>query len=156
MTANAPCAIFRESLLDYLDEALHPAVREAARAHERSCAGCAGLVRSVREQRALLSALPRPAAPENLGARIERALASSRRAAFRPRRWTAWTAAAAAAAVVAIGLLAGIPRLRAPERSITVIDVELPDRGTLLGRFAPSYENPTGSLLDPLVSNENP
>jgi len=156
MTASAPCAIFRESLLDYLDEALHPAVREAARAHERSCADCAGLVRSVREQRALLSSLPRPAAPWDLGARIERAVANSRRASARPRRWMAWTAAAAAAAVAAIGLVAAAPRLGAPARSLTVVEVELPDRGTLLGRFAPSYENPTGSLLDPLVSNENP
>src|SRR2546428_7008806 len=100
MNTNAPCAIFREALLDYLDEALHPAVRETARAHERSCGDCAGLVRSVREQRALLSSLPRPAAPGNLGARIERALANSRRAALRPRRWTAWAAAAAAALLV--------------------------------------------------------
>ncbi len=153
---NARCAIFRESLLDYVDEALHPAVREVAHAHERSCPDCAGLVRSVREQRALLASLPRPAAPGNLGARIERALANSRRPAFRPRRWTAWTAAAAAAVLAAIGFMAGASRLRAPERSITVVDVELPDRGTLLGRFAPSYENPSASLLDPLVTNENP
>jgi len=155
MNSGDPCGIFRAGLMDYLDGALHPAVRDAARAHEQACAACGTLAAALRGQAALLAGLPRPSAPPDLGERIERAL-GARRAAPAPRRWTGWAAVAAAAAVIAIAL---IPLHRdgpgpAPRRAVRIVDVDLPDRGTLLGRFAPNYENPTASPLDPLVANE--
>jgi len=155
MNSGTPCGIFRDTVMDYLDGALHPAVGDAARAHEQSCAACAALAASIRSQAELLAGLPRPAAPPDLGGRIERAI-GARRPALAPRRWTGWAAVAAAAAVVAIAV---VPLLRgdsapAPRRAVRIVDVELPDRGTLLGRFAPNYENPTASPLDPLVANE--
>jgi hypothetical protein len=39
---------------------------------------------------------------------------------------------------------------------VRVVDVELPDRGSYLGRLSPNAENPMASLLDPLDSGENP
>lgn len=155
MNSGDPCGLFRDGLMDYVDGALHLAVRDAARAHEQACPECAGLAAAVRNQAELLAGLPRPTAPPGLGDRIERAL-DARRAAAASRRWTGWAAVAAAAAALAIVLL---PLHRDPpappaHRAVRVVDVELPDRGTLLGRFAPSYENPTASLLDPLVPSE--
>jgi anti-sigma factor RsiW len=152
--ASDPCAAFRDGLMDYVDGTLPPAARDAARAHELSCAACAGLARSVRAQAAILSRLRRPAPPPDLGARIERAL-GPRGTVLRPRRWLAWTAAAAAILVAAIALVAS-PTGPAPARSVQVVDVELPDRGTFLRRVSPNFENPSASLLDPLVANENP
>jgi len=149
-----PCAVFREGLMDHVDGTLHPAVRDAARAHESSCAPCGALARAVRSQAALLARLPRPAPPPDLGARIERAL-GSRGTLRRPRRWRAWTAAAAAVVVAAIGLVAA-PRGPGAARSVQVVDVELPDRGKFLGRVSPNYENPAANLLDAFAAGENP
>ena len=150
-----PCAGLRDVLLDYVDGTLAPAGRDAARAHERSCAECAELIRTVRAQAALLSRLPRPAPPPDLGGRIERAL-GARGTVLRPSRWRAWTAAAAAGLVGAIAFFAA-PRGPEAERSVRVVDVELPaDRGSYLGRVSPNVENPGASLLDPLVTSENP
>lgn len=146
------CDGFRDVAMDYVDETLSPTARDAARAHERTCAACAELVRAVRDQAGLLSRLARPAPPLDLGGRIERAL-GTRGTLPRVHRWRAWTAAAAAAIVVAIGLVAA-PRNAAPERSVRVVDIELPDRGSFLGRVSPNAENPGASLLDPLVTNE--
>jgi predicted anti-sigma-YlaC factor YlaD len=155
MNSGDPCGLFRDGVMDSLDGALHPAARDAARAHEQACSACAGLAAAIRSQADLLAGLPRPAAPPGLGERIERAL-DARRSAAVSRRWSGWAAVAAAAAVLAVVLL---PLHRDPSappahRTVRVVDVELPDRGTLLGRFAPNYENPTASPLDPLVANE--
>jgi anti-sigma factor RsiW len=149
---NGFCTGFRELLIDHVDGTLSPADRASASAHEASCAECADLARSVRSQSALLSRLPRPLPPADLGARIERAL-GSRGMVRRPRRWRAWAAAAAAALVAAIGLFAS-PRAPDVQRSIRVVDVELPDRGEALGRLSPSAADPGASLLDPLVTPE--
>jgi anti-sigma factor RsiW len=146
------CDRFRDALLDLVDGTLAPADLAAARAHERSCEACASLAGAVRTQSALLSRLPRPAPPADLGARIERAL-GARSVVRRPRRWMAWTAAAAAL-LLAVAGVAGTLRGSAPERSVRVVDVELPDRGSFLGRYSPSVENPGANLLDPLVTNE--
>ncbi len=152
MNGNSdPCGAFREGVMDHVDGTLHPAVRDAAAAHERSCAACAALARAVRVQSALLSRLPRPAPPADLGARIDRAL-GSRGTVLRRPRWRAWTAAAAAALLAAIGLVAA-PRGPAAARSVQVVDIELPDRGSFLGRVSPNVENPSASLLDPFGEN---
>ena len=148
------CAGYRDVLMDVIDGTLSPAAREEARTHERSCSDCAGLARAAREQSALLARLPRPTPPSDLGMRIERAL-GLRGAVVRPRRWRAWAAAAAAALVAAAGLL-GSPRTPDAERSVEVVDVVLPDRGSFLGRVSPSAENPGAGLLDPLILVENP
>jgi len=148
------CDRFRDAVMDLVDTTLPPAAREEARTHERTCPECAGLARAVRGQSALLSRLPRPAPPSDLGWRIERAL-GSRAAVASPRRWSAWAAAAAAALVGVIGILSA-PRGPQAERSVRVVDVELPDRGSFLGRVSPNVENPGASLLDPLVTSENP
>lgn len=149
-----PCAAFRDALMDYADGSLEPAARDAARAHERACAACASLTRSVREQAAIFSRLPRPAPPPDLGARIERALGTrgTVRSVARRRPWIA----AAAAVLVAAAAFFAAPRSAAPERSVRIVDVELPDRGSFLGHVTPTAGDPGASLLDPLVSNENP
>jgi predicted anti-sigma-YlaC factor YlaD len=148
------CAGFRDALMDVIDGTLSPAAHELAHLHEKSCSDCAGLARTVREQSALLSRLARPTPPSDLGMRIERAL-GARGAVVRPRRWRAWAAAAAAALVAAAGLL-GSPRAPDAERSVEVVDVVLPDRGSFLGRISPSVDNPGAGLLDPLILVENP
>jgi hypothetical protein len=154
MNTDDPCGAFRDALMDFVDGTLPAAELDAARAHERACPECASLALTVRGQASLLSRVRRPLPPPDLGLRIERAL-GSRGAVVRPRRWGAWTAAAAAGLVAAIGLL-GVPSRRAAERSVHVVDVELPERGSFLGQISPNLDNPGASLLDPLVTGENP
>jgi len=149
------CAGFRDALMDVVDGTLSPAARESARAHERTCADCAELARTVREQSAILSRVRRPAPPADLGARIERAL-GARVTVQRPRRRMGWTAAAAAVLVAAIALVTA-PTGPKAARSVQVVDIELPVRNAaFLRRVSPNFENPSASLLDPLVANENP
>jgi len=152
MNGTFDCARFRDALIDHVDGSLPPADRAAARAHEGSCDPCGALAGAVRAQAALLSRLARPAPPSDLGLRIERAL-GARVAPRRSRLWMAWTAAAAAALFALVGF-AGTQNGPAPERSVRIVDVELPDRGSFLGRYSPSVENPGATLLDPLVTSE--
>jgi hypothetical protein len=92
-----PCAGLRDVLLDYVDGTLAPADRDAARAHERSCAACAEMIRTVRAQAALLSKLPRPARRRNPAAGSNGRQPGPGPSALSP--WRAWTAAAAAGLV---------------------------------------------------------
>ena len=156
MTGLDACAVFRGGLMDHVEGALPPAAADAARAHEGACAACGPLARDIRAQVALFSRARRPAPPADLGARIEAALGARGRPEVR-RRWGAWPgmAAAAAVAVAAIGLLGG-PGSPAASRSVQVVDVVLPDRGSFLGRVSPNFDNPSASVLDPLVTGENP
>lgn len=144
------CQEFCDAALDLVDGTPSP----AARAHERDCTACAAIVETVRRQSALLSRVRRPEPPQDLGGRIERAL-GSRGKVVHLNRWRAWTVAAAAAIAVAVGLIAA-PRSAAPERAVQIVDVELPNRGSFLGRITPTLENPEASLLDPLVTPDSP
>jgi predicted anti-sigma-YlaC factor YlaD len=144
------CAAYRDALMDVLDGTAPPAARD----HGRTCAACAELSRAFGAQAALLSRARRPLPPPDLGLRIEAALGSRGVRTRRPS-WRAWAAAAAAAVIVAFSLRAS-PAPAAPERTVRVVDVELPDRGSYLGRLSPNAENPMASLLDPLDSGENP
>jgi len=56
---------------------------------------------------------------------------------------------------VTVGLL-GAPRRQAPERTVQIVDVELPNRGAFLGRITPTQDNPEASLLDPLLTPDSP
>jgi len=152
------CEEFRERVLDYVEGNLEKLELGAFRHHFTSCAACSEALRSVEGQAELLTALPRPAAPRDLGARIDQAVSDhARLKAVRPFRGLKWiVAASAAAAVLALALF----RPAAPETPgtaphvFTIVDVVLPESGPVFGKLAPSYENPGASLFDPIAVGE--
>lgn len=158
MTEATRCDWFRETAFDYLDGALSRLDLTAFRRHFAECPACSDALRTIEGQAELLTALPRPEPPRDLAERIDRAVTDRRRIDVRPRPLMKWAGLAAAAALLAATLSAlasagpTAPREGPAARTLRVVDVQLPGDSSVLGRLAPSYENPGGSLHGFLVS----
>jgi len=158
MTESTRCELFRETAFDYLDGSLSRLDLAAFRRHFGECPACSEALRTIEGQAELLTALPRPAPPRDLAERVDRAVTDRRRLDQRPRPILKWAGLAAAAAllVAVVSALASAgpdrPRGGPTARTLRVVDVQLPGDPSVLGRLAPSYENPGGSLHGFLVS----
>jgi len=97
--------------------ALDPTQAESARAHLRSCPGCAGVRAGLAEVQAVLASTPAPAMPDDVAARLDTVLAesSARRTSGAGRAATVtalpvrrrWLAPLVAAATVATAVAVG-------------------------------------------------
>ena len=123
------CERFRDLVFDFLGGSLDE--RGAFDAHRAACAGCADVLRGIRENERLLRAARVPAAPPELWSRIAAAVA--RPAPVRRFRLLPWAAAAAALLIAAV--LAGRP---APGPGLKVRFQDANDPG--LAAFVPDFD----------------
>ena len=125
------CERFRDLVFDFLDGSL--ADRAGFDAHRAACAGCADVLRGIRENERILRAARVPAAPPELWSRIAAAVA--RPAPVRRFRAGPWAAAAA----LLLAALAGLWARPEPRPSLEVRFVEARDPGGLAA-FVPRYD----------------
>ena len=123
------CEGFRDRVFDFLDGSL--ADRGSFDAHRAACAGCADVLRGIRENERVLRAARVPSAPPELWARIATAVA--RPAPVRRFPLAPWAAAAA----VLIGFVALLARPE-PAPSLKVEFRDAADPG--LAAFVPRYD----------------
>ncbi|MBI4566013.1 MAG: hypothetical protein HY716_15105 [Planctomycetes bacterium] len=153
------CEMCRSMALDFVEGDLVDRDAGRVRDHVCSCVPCADAVEVIRHQSRLLRAVPRPAPPPGLAARIGVSVA---RPFCVPERRTSrtagWLAAAAAGALLALGALQLKPPAPSspPVRDIRVVDVPFHGGPAALGRLTPGFEPSQAGVVDLLVSGDRP
>jgi anti-sigma factor RsiW len=131
LTESTSCHGFEEDLSALLDDELRPERAAELRDHVAVCADCRERLARFARVDSALSGAPAPAVPASLRARLERRLASERRAAAEPARAPAAPSRGARRAVGAMAALAAgvaIYFAVAPAPSPPPVDLQsLPD-----------------------------
>jgi anti-sigma factor RsiW len=78
MNTRVTCADGVDLLMEYLEDTLAPADREALEAHVSACPRCVAFIESYRQTPGILRAATAAALPEELGRSLHRFLASRR------------------------------------------------------------------------------